>query len=248
MLDGSMTPESELRNALDEVYATFGGYPAPKTLEAPDYRKPKRLLALLTAKPLALLTSDDIGPYTGWAMTTVGGVEDYKHFLPRILELAALGSNVHLCGDPELLANRILYGGFPTWPDKERTAILTVYDAAWRQALRTSPEEVDAEEWLLGLIELGEPIEARLAAWIESNDLQAGLQLASAVRLEAVRLEGPRNMAVDGVRADYAAWLAAPTVRQRLERLILEVSNDETWQVAQALGLPAPPQTGLWRG
>lgn len=242
--NAAMTPGPDLQAALDAVYAAFDRYPPPKVLEAPSHRKPKQLLARLIAKPLALLTAEDIGPYTGWAMTTVGGVEDYKHFLPRILELSVLGADVHLCGDPELLAGKIDYGAFSDWPENERAAILGAYDAAWRQALRTFPDEVEAEAWLLGLIELGEPIDARLTTWIDNPDLVAGLQLADAASSEAFRRADPRRPAQMGARAGYEAWLAGPAVRQRLERLILEVDDEEAWRVAQALGLPAETQVG----
>lgn len=97
-----MTPDPDLQAALDAVYAVFHGYPRPKAFEAAPPRNPKRLLAQLSSKSQTELTSDDINGYMGWAMTTVGGVNDYKHFLPRILELAVQGSaRVHVGGDPE---------------------------------------------------------------------------------------------------------------------------------------------------
>ena len=38
----------------------------------------------LTSAPLKELTGEEIGPYSGYAITTVGDADDYRHFLPRI--------------------------------------------------------------------------------------------------------------------------------------------------------------------
>lgn len=126
-----MTPEPDLQTALDAAYTAFQGRRRPTALEAAPGRDPKRILARLSTSPLAELTADDFGGYMGWAMTTVGGVDDYKHFLPRILELCVRGpARVHLGGDPESLARKIAYGDFPGWPADERAAIVAVFDLA----------------------------------------------------------------------------------------------------------------------
>jgi hypothetical protein len=249
-----MTPDPDLQAALDAVYAAFDRYRRPTALEAAPGRDPKGVLARLSAKPLAELTADDFGGYLGWAMTTMGGGGDYKHFLPRILELAVRGpAQVHVGGDPEGLARKILYGQFSDWTADERAAIVAAFDAAWRQALRASPEEEEAEDWLRGLIVLGEPVEAPLAAWLASDDHRAGLHLADAVSSEIFRRSNARTSFGDGdeyaaYRA-YSTWLAGPAVRERLERLILEIDGeDEAWRLEQALDIPMPPYPDVRRG
>jgi hypothetical protein len=249
-----MTPEPDLQAALDAVYIAFQGCRRPTALEAAPGRDPKRILARLSTSPLADLTADDFGGYMGWAMTTVGGVDDYKHFLPRILELCVRGpARVHLGGDPNSLARKIAYGDFPGWPADERAAIVAVFDLAWRQALRASPEEEEAEDWLRGLICLGQPVDARLAAWLASDEPRAGLHLADAVNAEIFRRSNARpSLGGDDEYAAYAAysnWLAEPGVRQRLERLTLEIDDeDEAWRLEQALDVPMPPYPDVWRG
>ncbi len=76
----------ELQRLIDDCYDAFAPYPPPRSLHA--LRDPVAILATLTSAPLRELTGEQIGPYAGWAMTTVGDVTDYKHFLPRILEQA----------------------------------------------------------------------------------------------------------------------------------------------------------------
>ncbi|MDR6530711.1 hypothetical protein J2800_001450 [Caulobacter rhizosphaerae] len=249
-----MTPEPDLQTALDAVYAAFRHYSRPGTLEAAPTRDPKRVLARLSARNLAELTSDDINGYMGWAMTTIGGVNDYKHFLPRILELAVQGTGrVHVGGDPESLAGKIAYGEFSDWPADERAAIVTAFDAAWRQALRTSLEEEEAEDWLRGLITLGEPIQTRLTAWLETSAPLAGLHLADAVCSEILRRKDARPPFGSSDEyvpyKAYSAWLAGPSVRERLECLASEIDDDEeAWRLRQALDGPMPPYPEVWRG
>jgi hypothetical protein len=49
--------------------------------------------------------------------------------------------------------------------------------------------------------------------------------------------------------AAYSNWLAEPGVRQRLERLTLEIDGeDEAWRLEQALDVPMPPYPDVWRG
>ncbi len=250
-----MTPEPALQNALDTVYTAFRHCRRPDALDAAPGRDPKRILADLTARPLSELTADDLGGYMGWAMTTVGGVGDYKHFLPRILELTVQGpARVHVGGDAESLARKIAYGEFFTWWAGERDAIVTAFDAAWRQALRTSVGEEEAEGWLRGLIALGEPVQDRLAGWLETPAPWAGLHLADAVASEVFRRKNARPPFGSGddytAYKAYSVWLAGPAVRDRLERMILEIDSneEEAWRLQQALEVPMPSYPEVWRG
>jgi len=249
-----MTPEPHLQAALDAVYSAFSSYSRPKALEAAPTRNPKRVLAQLSSRSLAELTSDDINGYMGWAMTTVGGVNDYKHFLPRILELAVQGpAQSHMGGDPESLARKIVYGEFASWSVRERATIVTAYDAAWSQALRTSLEEEEAEDWLRGLILLGEPVQARLTAWLETSAPLAGLHLAEAVCSEIFRRENAEPSFRPGnehsMYEAYSVWLASAPVRDRLERLAIEIDGEEeAWRLQRALDGPMPADPRVWRG
>jgi hypothetical protein len=249
-----MKPDLDLQAALEAAYAVFQRYPRPKALAAAPTRNPKRVLAQLSNRPLSELTSDDIGGYMGWAMTTVGSVKDYKHFLPRILELAAQGSaRVHVGGDPESLAGKIAYGQFADWPADERAAIVTAFDAAWRQALSMSPDEEESEDWLRGLIALGEQVGECLAVWLESHAPMARLHLAGAVSSEIFRRKNARPPFGPGneysMYEAYSVWLAGAAVHERLAFWADEIGGDEeAWRLQQALDGPMPPYPEVWRG
>src|SRR5262249_5226325 len=83
-----MEPNAEVSRALNDAYELFSIYPRPRHLEASPVENADEMLRALTAAPLRQLTGEQIGPYSGSAILTVGDVNDYKHFLPRILEQA----------------------------------------------------------------------------------------------------------------------------------------------------------------
>jgi hypothetical protein len=162
-------------------------------------------------------------------------------------------ARVHVGGDPESLARKIAYGEFSGWPADERAVIVTAFDAAWRQALRESLEEEEAEDWLRGLIMLGESIQERLTFWLESHASLAGLHLADAVCSEIFRRESASSSFGSGneyaVYEAYSAWLAGPLVRGCLEQLVAEIdAEEEAWRLQRALNVPMPPYPEVWRG
>jgi hypothetical protein len=124
-----MKPNDELARRLDDAYIVFSRYPQPSKLDASPLRDAKAILRTLTAAPLRELAGAQIGPYSGWAMTTVGTALDYKHFLPRILEEAVL-TNEWMGTDPEVLAERLKMAEWHTWPEDEQAAVLRVFEAA----------------------------------------------------------------------------------------------------------------------
>lgn len=77
-----MEPDPELNSAIDLCYEVFGTHPTPRSLNASPIRDAKAILQTLTSKPLRELSGEAIGPYSGYALTTVGNANDYKHFLP----------------------------------------------------------------------------------------------------------------------------------------------------------------------
>ncbi len=231
-----MTPGPELQAALDAAYDVFARHPRPMAFKAPSYRKPQALLAKLTSAPLRALPGEVIGPYAGWAMTTVGDDVDYRHFLPRILELTVAGDCHHIGVEPEELARKIAYGGFQKWPRDERAAVIDVFSAAARQAIGEALDQATPEPWLIGLGELGESVSPLLQAWLAATSVDAGLHLVEAVRSEAFRRSDRDDPAQSHPEAlAVRLWLRGPAVRERLEALLFEVPEDETWRVEAAL-------------
>ncbi len=231
----AMTPGPQLQAALDAAYEVFARHGRPTALDAPPHRRPEALLANLTAAPLRELSCEAVGPYAGWAMTTVGDSGNYRHFLPRLLELAVQGDCPHMGTDPDQLARKVLYGGLCTWPADERDAILAVFEAAARQAIGEPLDQATPDPWLTGLAEMGASVSPLLQAWLAADSLDANLHLVEAVRSEAhASRRGDEGQSAPEVQA-LRLWLRGSAVRERLEALLLKAPEDEIWRVEAAL-------------
>src|SRR5438270_7631594 len=78
-----------LAAAIQDLYRVFAAYPADPTMGYCDHCITAEEVARLFEVPLSDLTARALSRYTGKAMTTWGEMADFKHFLPRVLELAA---------------------------------------------------------------------------------------------------------------------------------------------------------------
>ncbi|WP_353777023.1 hypothetical protein [Winogradskyella sp. 3972H.M.0a.05] len=102
----------------------------------------------LFSKPLRELSEDDLGFYMRKAITTLGSVNDYKHFLPRILELVALSSEVK---DDFIDFEKLNYGNWLSWKEEEVFAIKLFFTTLLKNALETNSKNMD-DYILLNLI------------------------------------------------------------------------------------------------
>ncbi|MEM1321090.1 MAG: hypothetical protein AAGG75_12625 [Bacteroidota bacterium] len=73
---------------IDLLYQTFAAYSLNGKIDkCPCGCISEEEEQKIYSKPLRALTVEDIGFYSNKAMTTWGEEADYKHFLPRIIEL-----------------------------------------------------------------------------------------------------------------------------------------------------------------
>jgi hypothetical protein len=76
-----------LQTAVAGLYATFAPYPLGKVAGCPHCVYPQDI-ALIHSAPMRALSAEQLEKY-GWkAMTTWGDVADFKHFAPRLFEIA----------------------------------------------------------------------------------------------------------------------------------------------------------------
>ena len=229
-----------MQDAIDKCYAAFASYPPPRVLDASPARDAVAILATLTSAPLRALTGEQLGPYGGWAMTTVGDAADYKHFLPRILELA-VNAEPWLGLDPPTIAGKLTYGGWQGWPPEERSPVGALFATAWKHGLEQHPDELDPKGWLCGLVIVDGDLDAALAAWLASPSPNATLQLAEFFRGDAERLfsdranrnfwEGAGDAAIERMRH----WLLSEPVVDRLLFAAGTVAPQDEWRIDHAL-------------
>ncbi len=235
-----MERDRTLSDAIDTVYDVFSRYLRPQRLEASPAKDVTRIWAMLTAAPLRQLSGEQIGPYSGSAIYSIGSVADYKHFLPRILEEASAGG-AWLGTEPEIIAARLNYAAWRGWPKPEGDALLGVFYAGWRCALRQHPDTgADAESWFCALAKLGEPLEPLLLEWLEDAAGGKLVQLADFVRKLNVisALESSDQIywhdVKDEARAKVIVFLTSAAVQATLAFAEGLTHEDDLWRVQLA--------------
>lgn len=231
-----------LQSAIEQGYAAFEREPRPTSLQAGPLRDADAILRVLTSAPLRDLKDKDIGPYSSWAIASVGTLDDYRHFLPRILELAV--SNPSWPGaEPAVIAGKLKAGGWESWPADQREAISATFEAAFHATIAAEAEEwPEASDWLCGLARLAMPLEPFLSRWEQCSSPAAARQLASFIRLQEGRLA--REGGVSGAfwddvdrdrRREIAVWLTAEPVRRQLAAALDLVEPNHRWEIEHSL-------------
>lgn len=234
--------QTPIQLAIERVYNVFAVYPCPVKLDASWAKDPVATIRKLTSAPLRDLEADQLGTFAGAALYTMGGVAEYKHFLPRILELATSGFSGWMGFDPSIIALHLVYGRWREWSVVEVETIIAVFRDGWIDARDRNPDsECDAPDWLCGLAILEEPISDLLADWLLAPTVNAVLQAASFVSLAQSWLFGPREDGAywshvdDARRLEVASWMRSDTVFEALALARELVADDDLRSVDRAL-------------
>ena len=151
-----------LAPALATLYETFAA-PRPRTIVGCPCCIDRKDIGTLLRTPLRALTSRQLGSYASSLFHTVGEVDDFRYFLPRILEIVA--TEPHWWPSPEVALEKLRLGGWSDWPPAERAAIEAVLMAMFEDALiDPDPFAFHIDELLCGLARAGQPLAPYLAA------------------------------------------------------------------------------------
>ncbi len=168
----------------------------------------------LASKPLQALGVSDLDRYARKAMTTWGTVNDFKHFLPRLLELsidAYLDFTM-----PEVLLGKLADAHWTEWPTEERQAVRQFLDVFWLHHLSIPLEPVGDDHIptvLGGLAEACGTVSKYLAAWETLPGENAALHLARFVDQVADEVTTTHAIRLwsesDQVSRELVAWLTS---------------------------------------
>ena len=136
---------SDIDKAIINLYDTFRNYPLKPKIEGCPHCELDSAESTLHIRQLHYLTWDDFGVYPFKAMTTFGDLKDFKHFLPRMLELYRADYK----GSPYgvfILFEKLNYGAWESWSISEVEAV-RIYLNLWLEELRTKRAIGDADVW-----------------------------------------------------------------------------------------------------
>ncbi|MET7419812.1 hypothetical protein [Dactylosporangium sp. NPDC005555] len=165
---------SGLASAIDTLYEVFGAVPRPASVDGcPCCWLPSDASALLQPVPLRSLPALALAPYAVGVPFTVGSAGDFRHFLPRLLEVSVTegfgGPDADFMAYPtiEPFLSRLRHTGWTTWAPSEQAAVRGFLDALWHDTLTTDPASSTffADDVLCALGNAVDDITPFLAAW-----------------------------------------------------------------------------------
>ena len=127
--------------ATEALYVVFSIYRLKPHTDGYSHCVSDRDRARIYSRPLRELAADDLWLYASKAMTTWGDANDFRHFLPRLLELALTDLSDWV--DIEVVLGKPAYANWQNWPERERAAVCGVGQAgvdvspfieAWRRS------------------------------------------------------------------------------------------------------------------
>ena len=169
---GVGTPIDAIGAAIEDLYLVFRRYGLRSRLDACPCCTTDADQARIHSRSLRALTPDDLEHYVSKAMTTWGDEDDFRHFLPRVLELAVSNDSISFV-NTEIILDRLAYAGWRDWPGAEQAAVESFLSLRWRIGLTQEPRsslgdsdsEFDADAWLCGIALTGLDITPYIDAW-----------------------------------------------------------------------------------
>jgi hypothetical protein len=214
-----------LSQAITDLYAAFARYRVTSLEGCPDCTSPAAGAALL-ARPLRDRSPADLARYAFKALTPWGTVDDFKHFLPRLLDLLA-----HTGGrdwiDPEVVFGKLPHGRWTTWPRRERAALLAFFDALWNDILSLHPHPFEIDRCLCGIALAVDDLTPYLTAWHRATDAPAFRQFAHFLDHNLPRGANRRRR----YRLANPWWDERPHQARQVETWLLDPARD-TWLAA----------------
>ena len=226
----SAAPALSLEQAIDRLYETFAPYTAQGMSGCPhcvDEAESRRLVST----PLKELTPRDLLHYAFSALYTWGGIDDFKHFLPRVFELVARDE----LDIAEALLGKPGYGKWRDWPENEQVPVEQFYRALWFDVLARYPHPLEADPCLCGIARSVDDLRVYLDTWSAADDRPAVTHLGEFINWNAPGVDkkgrGPhltnpfwkeRPQQVQQV----ADWLLEPARREQVERAFIRFGDD----------------------
>lgn len=169
-----------MEQAAKGLYETFSPYRVGDDFVGCDCCVSAGESTKLASKPLNLLTYDDLEHYSRSAMSTSGNVRHFKHFLPRLMELAIDHRDDFL--DLAVVFGKLRYARWQSWSPREVDAVSVYLRDYWRYQLSLDIENPysDAIDTVLCAEAAAlDSIQHLLAAWLATDSTVARKHLAA---------------------------------------------------------------------
>ena len=230
-----MAAGDELRGAIEHLYVVFEPYHVQTLVGCPHCTSDEHG-RYLASHPLKRLAPADLERYAFKAMTTWGTVQDFKHFLPRVLEIAAEGA-FNQSVDVEVVFSKLEYGDWHQWPERERAAVTGYLRSLWLDLLSRYPHPLEADECLCGIGNAVGDMTFYLDASSAAKGCPAMLHLAEFVEANVGPVYRKRQTPIlrnafwedrPAQARQVSEWLLDPARVDQVERAFFRCGGDES--------------------
>lgn len=190
----------DLTEAIDGLYRVFARYELPSEIDMCDHCVDPADLRALHGVPLRELTEAALMSYASNLFLVGGSDQDFRYFLPRLVELTTLGE-LWYHG-----TRLVRYLGQGTWTPRERTAIDDFLLVWWRATLADVRADPSAED-VLEAISAADAEPGRYLEALEEATTEAGVDNLSEL---VWAWTGGRPFLPDGWKPVYDAWMHGP--------------------------------------
>lgn len=176
----------QMHDSVGELYRIFGHYRLGDDFGGCEDCVSPTDTARLKSVTLGHLTVSDLDRYAFKAISTWGNVRHFKHFLPRLFELAV--EDFLEFNFPEVLFGKLKYANWQTWPTLERMAIENFLVHFWQSQIEQPgnfPNDERIETALGALAYACETIQPFLDDWTQNGHVNALLHLAQFISVVA---------------------------------------------------------------
>lgn len=117
----------QVLEAIENLYTVFAVKKTPRRIDACYGCVNEEEIKLLLSKPLRSLSANELSSYALSVFYTAGSEEDYRYFLPRILDISFHDDD--WWPSREVVLGRLSYVNWQSWSKSEQSALHEYFEA-----------------------------------------------------------------------------------------------------------------------
>lgn len=221
----------KLKISIEKLYDIFAKYQGLSKLEgSPLYDDLATWNKQLRSKKLRELTDEDLSLFAGKVILTWGDENDYRFYLPRILELTAELKTPY---DIWTLYSRLEDANWKSWDVEEQTAINDFTIELWNNLLTDNSEKAEwkFKDYFHSIAYFYPDFSEIIKVW-ETNDSFASIKhLTNYIFEERQYLFG--NNYIDSIEKNtknieqFKTWLTSDNILKKIEKAFYDNEKSE---------------------
>ncbi|WP_299883233.1 hypothetical protein [uncultured Lacinutrix sp.] len=211
----------QLEKLTNQLYNTFSKYSIKGDLRdrSCDCCVTDEEIRVLLSKPLKDLNDDDIGHFSRSAISTFGHVEDFKHFLPRILELMQDPNSDTL--DDFTTFEKLNYSEWETWDRNEIITIDNYLLKLWEDVITNENATFHQIGCVLNIVSKYTGLNKALSIWKNKESSNSTLFIAESI------VNGLQYYISKEIISDLTYWFYKDIILFRIEKEFFNTKDED---------------------